>query len=179
MKKLNVVKSERVINPETGEVRFRDTIERNPQELINVWNPHQKESRMKHFKSRNSIEVKKMIISLSPLERAFLFTVEPYLDWETNILVGDGQTAGKKKDPLLWKDIDKILGFDQRTRRKVVEELIKKNILAYLEGNHRKGIVINPDYALNGRSPAKALVNAFNSSSKLDEEIDEEIDEKE
>jgi len=174
MRKFVVVKSEKVIDPKTGEVRYHDTIERQPEELINVWNPHQKENKMKHFKARNSIAVKKMIMSLTHQERAFLFTVEPYLDWETNILVGDGQTAGKKKEPLKWKDIDKIVEFDPRTRRKIVDELIKKNILNFLVSDRKKGIVINPEYALNGKTPLQALVNTFNSPGSLDDENEEQ-----
>jgi len=171
MRKFIVVKSEQVVNPETGEVNYHDTIERRPQELINVWDPNGKIRQTKHVKRRSSIEARKIITTLNHNERVFLFTVEPYLEWETNLVIGDGVTAGKKDKPLLWKDIDGLLGMDERTRRKTVESLEKKNLIGYLESQHkRKGIVINPILILNGRSPSPALLNTFLSSKELEKE---------
>lgn len=170
MAKLNLINSERFLD-EKGRAKYRDVIERDAQELINVWNPNETEKRTKHFKSRNSIEAKKRILALSIMERAFLFTVEPYMDWESNILIGDGVTAGRKKQPLLWKEIDKITGMDIRARRKAVQGLIEKNVIGFiLTEEKKKGIIINPDYALHGRKPTEALINAFHSEVVLEDE---------
>jgi len=161
MQNFKVIKSEKVVDQKTGEIKYHDTVERLPQELIGVWNPHQKEKNYKYIKMKNSLEVKKKINELTINEKAFLLSVIPYLDWETNILVGDGRTAGQKQFPLKWKEIDKITGFEQRTRRKIVESLVEKNILNYISGDYKKGIVINPQYALNGKTPSQTLINTF------------------
>jgi len=171
MTKFIVINSERVIDENTGEVTYRDTIERRPQELINVWDPRRKIQQTKHIKRRSSIEARKLIVGLSLYERAFLFAVEPYLQWETNVLLGDGVTVGKKDRPLLWKDIDKLTGMDKRTRQKTVKALTGKNLIGYFESEHkRKGIVINPILMLNGRSPSQGLLNTFLSTYDLDKE---------
>lgn len=161
MQNFKVVKSERVFDPDTGEMKYHDTIERLPQELIGVWDPNRKDKSYKYIKMKNSLDVKKKISELTTNEKAFMLSIMPYLDWETNILVGDGRTAGSKNHPLKWRDIDKITGFEQRTRRKIVESLVAKNILNYISGDYKKGIVINPQYALNGKTPSQVLINTF------------------
>jgi len=169
MNKFTVINSERKINQETGEITYLDTIERKPQELINVWDPNKKIQRTKHIKRRSSIDARKLLLTLSPNERAFLFSVEPYLQWETNVLMGDGVTAGKKDQPLLWKDIDKLTGMERHVRKATVKLLEERNLIGYLESEHkRKGIVINPDLMLNGRLPSDSLRNVFFSNHDLD-----------
>lgn len=118
MSKLSIIKTEKVVNAQTGEVTYQDTIERKPQELINVWDPYGKIQKTKHIKRRSSIEARKIMLQLNLYEKAFLFAIEPYLQWETNLLIGDGVTAGKKDYPLLWKDIDRITGIDKRNRKR-------------------------------------------------------------
>jgi len=179
MNKFVVVASEKKVNQETGEITYLDTIERRPQELINVWDPRRKIQRTKHIKRRSSIEARKLMLELTLNERAFLFAVEPYLQWETNVLIGDGVTAGKKDQPLLWKDIDKLTRMERHTRKATVELLVEKNLVGYLESQHkRKGIVINPDLMLNGRLPSESLRNVFFSSHDLDAD-DKKEEEKE
>lgn len=170
MSKFTVIKEEKIVDPNTGEVKYLDTIERKPQEVISVFDPYKKAQRRKHVKRNSSIEIRKLCLLLNNDCKAFLFAVQPYLQWETNLLVGDGVTAGKKDQPLIWKDIDRLTGMDKRTRQKVIKQLSDENLIAYLESNHkRKGIVINPSLMLNGRIPAEALLNAFSTNECLED----------
>lgn len=169
LKNLNVVKSERVIDPETGEMKYHDTIERQPEELIGVWSPRGKESRTKHIKINSRLEIKRKLKTLTGPEKIFLLSVLPYMDWESNLLVGDNVTAGTKKQPLSWADIEKITGLEPRARRKAVEGLMKKKVLAYLANDKKRGLVINPQFALNGKIPSTSLINTFNTATTLEE----------
>ena len=91
-----------------------------------------------------------------------------YLDWETNIIVGD-DTVGMKGVPLRAGDIDKISGLDRKRRGKAVKGLADKNILAYIiTEDRRKAYVMNPEWALNGRNPQDALVKTFQSKNDVE-----------
>jgi len=173
LKKNNIIESKRVVNPDTGEILYRDTIERKPEELVGTWNPRGKESRTKHIKINSRLEIKRKLKTLTGPEKIFLLSVLPYMDWESNLLVGDGVTLGIKKQPLSWADIEKITGLEPRARRKAVAGLMEKKILAYLANDKKRGLVINPQFALNGKTPGASLINTFNTATTLEEPEEE------
>jgi hypothetical protein len=47
---------------------------------------------------------------------------------------------------------------------------MEKNILAYIVTDQgRKGYVMNPEWALNGRNPQQSLVNTFSTKEIIEE----------
>mgnify|MGYP000961839886 CR=1 FL=1 len=172
MKKNAIVKSEKIVDPNTGEVTYQDTIERQPDELISVWNPRGKESRTKHIKINSRLEIKRKLKTLTGPEKIFLLSVLPYMEFR-RVLFRSNVTAGTKKQPLSWADIEKITGLEPRARRKAVNGLMEKKILAYLVNDKKRGLVINPQFALNGKIPSISLINTFNTATTLEEAEEE------
>lgn len=163
-----VVKSERQVK-RGGKMVYLDTIERSPNEVINVFDPYDIKHKTKHVKLQNNIAQKEQMQKLNRDEKVLVFCLSYYLDWETNIIVGDGE-IGEKNKPLRAGDIDKICGLDRHRRAKAVRGLISKNVLAYiLTEDRRKAYVMNPDWALNGRNPQEALVKTFYSKHDVEE----------
>lgn len=159
--------SERKVK-KNGATVYHDTIERKPSEIIQVFNPHDVKNKTKHIKLQNNLNQKEGIMQLSRDEKVLVFCLSYYLDWETNIVVGD-EVVGTKGFPLRAGDIDKITGLDRKRRGKAIQGLIDKNILAYIDtAGRRKAYVMNPDWALNGRNPQEALVNTFRSKNEVE-----------
>ncbi len=151
-------------------VVYHDTIERKPNEVIAVWNPYAVRFRAKHVKLQNNLAQKEKMMKLTPDEKVLVFCLSYYLDWETNIVVGDGE-IGEKGVPLKASDIDKICGLERHRRRKAMLGLIEKNIIAYAMTEHRrKAYIMNPYWALNGRNPQESLLNTFASQTDVDDE---------
>lgn len=163
-----VVKSERA-KKKGGAMVYLDTIERAPNEVIHVFNPYDVRHKTKHIKLQNNLAQKESVQRLNRDEKVLVFCLSYYLDWETNIIVGDGE-VGEKNRPLKVGDIDKISGLDRRRRAKAIKGLIQKNVLAYIvTEDRRKAYVMNPNWALNGRNPQEALVNTFNAKRDVEE----------
>lgn len=160
-----------------GVMVYHDTIERKPNEVIHVFDPHEVKQKTKHIKLQNSGVQKEQMMNLSRDEKLLIFCLAYYLDWETNIVVGD-DVVGQKGHPLKASDLDTITGLDRHRRAKAVKGLIEKNILAYITTEERrKAYVMNPDWALNGRNPQESLINTFNS--KIDVENEQKVVENE
>jgi|GEM_PF-2308511 len=160
--------SERKVK-KNGATVYHDTIERKPSEVIHVFNPYEVKNKTKHIKLQNSLNQKEELKKLSRDEKVLVFCLSYYLDWETNIIVGD-DVIGKKNTPLKGTDIDVISGLDRKRRGKAIKGLIEKNILAYIEtADRRKAYVMNPDWALNGRNPQEALLNTFKSENDVED----------
>lgn len=151
-------------------VVYYDTIERKPSEVIAIWDPYAIRFRAKHVKIQNNLAQKEKMRELTSDERALLFSLVYYLDWETNIVVGDGE-IGQKNVPLRASEIDIICGLERHRRRKAMLGLIEKNIIAYAMTEHRrKAYILNPYWALNGRNPQESLLNTFTSQTDVDDE---------
>jgi len=162
-----VVKSERQLK-KSGKMVYLDTIERAPSEVIQVFNPYDVRHKTKHIKLQNNLAQKESVQKLNRDEKVLVFCLSYYLDWETNIIVGD-DTVGMKGVPLRAGDIDKISGLDRKRRGKAVKGLADKNILAYIiTEDRRKAYVMNPEWALNGRNPQDALVKTFQSKNDVE-----------
>ncbi len=160
--------SERKVK-KNGATVYHDTIERKPSEVIHVFNPYEVKNKTKHVKLQNNLNQKEEIMKLSRDEKVLVFCLSYYLDWETNIIVGD-DVIGKKNIPLKGTDIDKISGLERRSRGRAIKGLIEKGILAYIEtADKRKAYVMNPDWVLNGRNPQEALLNTFKSENDVED----------
>ena len=159
--------SERKVS-KNGATVYHDTIERKPSEVIQVFNPYEVKNKTKHIKLQNNLNQKEEIAKLSRDEKVLVFCLSYYLDWETNIIVGD-DNVGVKGFPLRASEIDAISGLDRKKRVKAMQGLIDKNILAYIDtAGRRKAYVMNPDWALNGRNPQEALLNTFRAKNDVD-----------
>lgn len=159
--------SERKVK-KNGATVYHDTIERKPSEVIHVFNPNEIRHKTKHTKLQNNLNQKKEIMRLSQDEKVLVFCLSYYLDWETNIIVGD-VNIGVKGFPLKASDIDIISGLNRKRRSKAIQGLIDKNILAYIDTEgRRKAYIMNPDWALNGRNPQEVLQNTFRDKKDVD-----------
>ena len=177
----NVVNRETITDSGTGEVNIQETIIRRPDQIIivmdqkNVNENRQRDElnsrrEQKHIKLRSARDQKRIYKSLRTEAKAFLFSLLPYMDWESNILMGDGED-GEDKKPLRWSHIQRIAGISKPTRLKIVAQLEIKRIIGYMVvGGSKKGIVINPEYALYGRHPMEALLAVFNATKDIDYE---------
>jgi hypothetical protein len=126
----------------------------------------------KFIKIRTASEQKDLMLSLSRRERAFLYPLLFFMDWETNLLVGDGQ-IGKKGKPLTWANTDKLTGFDRHTRKLIIASLEERKVIGYIViGGVKRGIVINPKFALRGKNPQEALKEVFDCDYDVDYEDD-------
>jgi len=162
---------------ETGEVSVIETVKRSSGQTIVVLDNKKKKEKyqpneQKFIKIGTASEQKKMMLSLGRRERAFLYPLLFFMDWETNLLVGDGE-IGKKGKPLTWANTDKLTGFDRHTRKLIVESLEKNKVIGYIVvGGAKRGIVINPKFALRGKIPKEALKEAFDCDYDVDYEED-------
>jgi hypothetical protein len=175
-----LINSLQVANLETGEVYIQETINRLPGQIIAVIDPKIKplqtqdevaqKREQKHIKLRSARDQKRIYKSLAENEKAFLFSLLPYMDWESNILMGDGED-GENGKPLRWSHVEKIAGISKPTRLKIVKELEIKRIIGYMVvGGSKKGIVVNPEYALYGHHPMESLLATFQASKDIDYE---------
>lgn len=175
-----LVQAREVMDTGTGEVLVQEVINRRPDQIIVVMDPKPKtlyskdeigqRREQKHIKLRSARDQKRIYKSLAENEKAFIFSLLPYMDWESNILMGDGED-GEKDKPLRWVHVERISGISKPTRIKVVKELEAKRIIGYMVvAGSKKGIVINPEYALYGRHPMDALLAVFKASKDIDYE---------
>jgi len=176
----DLVESRSLTDTDTGEVLVQEVVNRRPDQIIVVMDPKNVQVKpkdeigqrreQKHIKLRSARDQKRVYKSLKTDEKAFLFSLLPYMDWESNILMGDGED-GENKKPLRWPHVEKIAGISKPTRMKIVRELEKKRVIGYMVvGGSKKGIVVNPEYALYGRHPKEALLAVFEADKDIDYE---------
>lgn len=162
------------VDTETGEITPPLIVYQGSNEVVRVINKDKNEQRprVKHAKMRDSRDTKRAFQKLSVEERALLSTLMQYLEWETNIVVGDGVTLGKKDVALRFSDIDKVSGMSKPTRIKTVRSLEEKKAIQYMSDGtgKRKAIVVNPLYGYKGYSPKQALRNTFDFDIDVDED---------
>lgn len=171
------IDSDRIMNPETGEIFMEHTVIKKPHEYVQIKDPYMQKRNVKHVKVRTAREQKRAYLKLTLEERGFLFSILPYVAWETNLLIGDGEYFEKNK-PLTWANVDKIAGIDRRTRTKLVHALEDKKVIGYMVVKHggklvKAGIVISPDFVLRGKKPQEELLRVFNSTVNVWEDDSE------
>jgi hypothetical protein len=165
-------RARRLADPDTGEVVPAIPVN----EGLIVVDPKNQKRNINHVKLRVARKQRRMINSLSIEERGFLFTLLNYLEWETNIVAGDGIIEEKGK-PLSLVKIEKLMGISRHFRIKIVESLVQKKVIGFLMvKNKRAAIIVNPEYALKGRKPDDALKKAFDLELDVWEEDGEESD---
>jgi hypothetical protein len=159
------------VDTSTGEKLIPETILRRQTEIVKVFDASKGGRMPKHIKLRSAREQKRLYYNQLDLqERGFLFSLLCLMDWETNLLVGDGEN-GEKGRPLSWSMIDQIVGVSKPFRIRVVRKLEEHRVIGYMVvGGRRVGIVINPRYALFGRQPDDALLQVFESAEDVWEE---------
>lgn len=109
----------------TGERLVPETILRRQTEVVKVFEAAKGGRMCKHIKLRSAREQKRLYYNQLDLqERGFLFSLICLMDWETNVLVGDGEN-GEKGRPLSWTMIDRIVGVSKPFRIRVVRRLSK------------------------------------------------------
>ena len=178
-KRATVLNSSKAVDPETGEILIVETITRRHDEIVAVFEAkpknevaHKREQHkreQKHIKLRTARDQKRIYKTLTTEQKAFIFSLLPYMDWETNLLIGDGED-GENGKPLRWCHVEKIAGISKNHRIKLMRELEEKRIIGYMMVQGKKlGIVINPEYALRGRSPQEALLAVFSSRIEVEE----------
>jgi hypothetical protein len=163
----------RAVVEETGEVLRKQTVYMRDNEVVRTFDPRKMAKNIKHVKLRTAANQKATLSSLGRDEKALLFTLLLYMDWETSIVVGDGN-LGKKNTPLKWKEIDTVSGLGKTNRVATAKALEKKRVIGYMEVNGKRvGIVVNPEFAIYGKNPAKALLQIFNCDESVMDEEDE------
>lgn len=165
------------VDSTTGEKLVPETVLRRRTEVVKVFDASKGGRMAKHIKLRSARDQKRLYFNrLDMQERGFLFSLICLMDWETNILVGDGEN-GEKGRPLSWAMIDGIVGVSKPFRIRTVRKLEEYRVIGYLNvGGKRVGIVINPLYALFGRKPDDSLLQAFQSEGDVWEEEDVEVE---
>lgn len=160
----------RPVDADTGEVLIEQTVYRKQNEVVVAFDPNETNRNVKHVRVRTARKQKRVYDKLTLDERGFLFSILPYLEWETNIVAADGEIAEKGK-PLSFVQIDAIVGISKPHRIKLVRSLVEKRVLGFLTvAGKRAALVVNPQYALRGRKPDDALKVAFQYGGDIDDE---------
>jgi hypothetical protein len=158
------------IDSDTGEVLIPQTVYRRADEVVVAFNPKQSNRNIKHVRVRTARKQNRVYDKLTLNECGFLFKVLPYLEWESNILAGDGEIAPKGK-PLNYTQIDAIVGISKHLRIDIVKSLTEKKVFGFMMiRGKRVALVLNPEYVLRGRKPDGALKQAFDYEEDLDEQ---------
>lgn len=158
------------VDAETGEVLISQTVYRRANEVVVAFNPRETNRNIKHVRVRTARKQKRVYDKLSLDERGFIFSVLPYLEWETNIVAGDGEFAPLGK-PLNFVQIDALVGVSKPKRIELIRSLVEKRVLGFLMvGGKRVALVLNPEYALRGRRPDDTLKQAFGCEGSIEDE---------
>lgn len=153
------------VDADTGEVLVEHTVYRRPSEVVAVFDPTQSKRNLKHVRVRTARKQKRVYEKLTLEERGFLFSLLPYLTWETNIV------ANEEGKPLTFTDIDKVCGISKPFRIKLMDSLAQKKVIGFLQINgKRAAVVVNPQYAIRGTKPNKELKAVFDYDVDLDDD---------
>lgn len=158
------------IADENGELLTARTVYVREHEKVLVIDGRQQGRSANFTKLKNSQKAKRRLRKLSTTEAGFLLKIIPYLSPGSNMLIGDGE-IGDRGVPLRVTELYEIAGLHHTTGKNVFNSLVKKNLIGYVvtEGI-KKAILVNPDYALNGKQPNPELVEAFRSLLAIDKE---------
>lgn len=155
----------RVVDSATGEIMLERNVIMRDNEIVKVFNPRNTGRAQKFVKQMTSREQKRILSKLSTEERAFLYSIQFYLQWDTNLIADD------EGNPLTWSDIEKVAGISKPTRYKLVALLEGKNAIRYVTkpGNDKRiGIMMNPAFAYNGKKPSASLKKLFVADKDID-----------
>lgn len=144
------------VDADTGEVLIEQTVFRRSNEIVTVFDPSRSRRNTKHVKVRTARRQRRVYEKLTLDERGFLFSLLPFLSWETNIV------ADEDGKPLVFSQMDEIAGISKNFRIKLVNSLIDKKVIGFiLVRGKRSAIVVNPNYALRGTKPDESLKGVF------------------
>jgi hypothetical protein len=154
-----------VIDPETGEILNERNVLYRDGEIVKVFKPKETGRTQKFIKHMTSREQRRILGKLTTEERAFLYSIQFYLQWDTNII------ADEEGNPLTWAEIEKIASISKPTRYKLVASLEEKNAIRYVTQPTGKkiGIMMNPAFAYNGKKPSAGLRKLFKADKDVDE----------
>jgi hypothetical protein len=154
----------RVVDPETGEIFLEKNVVYRQGEIVKVLKPGNTGRTPKFIKQMTSRDQKRILSKLTTEERAFLYSIQFYLQWDTNVI------ADEDNNPLTWAQIEKIADISKPTRYKLVAALESKNAIRYVIDPRGKkiGIMMNPAYAYNGKKPSAGLRKLFKATKDID-----------
>lgn len=157
------------VDSDTGEILVEQRVFRRPDEIVTVFDPSKSKRNIKHVRVRTARSQKRVYATLSLEERGFLFSLLPYLTWETNIV------ADEDGKPLTYTQIDRYCGISKPFRIKLMQSLVDKKVIGFIiVGGKKAALVVNPQYAIRGQNPSKDLRAVFDFD--VDVEQDEEQD---
>ncbi|MEC0227912.1 hypothetical protein [Paenibacillus alba] len=163
------------VDGDTGEILTPHVVYSRSNEIIRVFDPSSSKKNIRHVKLRVARKQKRIYDKLTIEEKGLLFSILPYLEWETNILVGDGILEEKNK-PLNFAHIDQIARISKGFRIKIINSLVEKKVIGFIVvRGKRSAIVVNPQYALRGIKPDDALRKVFDFELDLDCDDEEEV----
>lgn len=163
--------SGKAVDAETGEILQQHTVYTRSNEIVRVFDQRSKRN-TKHVRLRTARKQRRVYDKLTLEEKGFLFSLLPYIEWETNIVVGDGGIEEKGK-PLTLTQIDGVAGISKPFRIKLLQQLVDKKVLGFIVvRGKRAAVVVNPEYALRGIRPDDSLKKVFDY--ELDIDADEE-----
>lgn len=157
----------RIIDTSTGEVMLEASVVYRQGEIVKTLNPRKSGRIPKFVKHMTSREQKRALGKMTTEERAFLYSIQFYLHWETNVIADD------LGNPLTWRDIEKLVGISRQTRYKLVESLVSKNAIRYVvnpKNGQFTGIMMNPYFAYNGKKPSASLRKQFTTKRDVNED---------
>lgn len=154
----------RIIDVNTGEILLERNVVFRQGEIVKVLKPKNQGRTQKFIKQMTSRDQKRMLSRLTTEERAFLYSIQFYLQWDTNVIADD------EGNPLTWSEIEKIAKISKPTRYKLVESLESKNAIRYVTDHKGKrvGIMMNPVFAYNGKKPSASLKKLFKAEKDVE-----------
>jgi hypothetical protein len=145
-----------IVNPETGEqageIHPGDRIVRKKSveylQKTEVWN-------LENFFKGHISEIRKWQGELSVYEKAFLFSVVTYVSYEDcHLQYDNGRDIGTE-------DLVQLSGISRRTAYRVIESLIKKDILYRGKNSNGRQYFVNPWLFCKGNRINKVLKTMF------------------
>ena len=113
---------------------------------------------MKEFYKANIEEMQLISKELSQSEKAFLFSITPYVSFDDNLLqIG----KGKKSIDIGTEDLINITGMSRSTLYSTVESLASKDIIYRGKNSRNKQYFVNPWLFCKGNRINKVLKTMF------------------
>ena len=147
-----------VINFETGEledgVRDGDVIKITRKESIEYLSQYQG-WKIEHFYKGHTDEIRKLIKELSASEKAFLFSVAPYVGYD------DCCVKYTNGEDITTTDLVDLTGLGKTCLHQTIKSLIKKDILYKGKNSKNRQYFINPWLFCKGKRINKVLKTMF------------------
>ncbi len=84
--------------------------------------------------------------TLTQMEKAFLFTILPFLQHQTNRVINEDKTL------MNTNQMAELTGISSRHMRDIIRGLEEKGVLCRVKNGRQVGIRLNPDYFQNGEA---------------------------